>query len=167
MSDDKSPKPEAPEGKQYIQVQGHMFLAPAPYAEGMTINASEASALNQVFGENLRNNFAAQMKRASNEGRELPGQPEFDAYASSYEFGQRRIRIASAKDPIATTERQLATQMVKDALSAKGYKWADLDKDQREALVQRVVEKGSVRAQAEQIVAAKRQAADSLGDLGL
>lgn len=60
------------DGKQEIKVQGHIFTVRAPYAAGHTINENEAGALNQVFGENIRNNAAARMKRGVGQSLNLP-----------------------------------------------------------------------------------------------
>ncbi len=50
-----------------ITIQGANFNAPQPYDEGHVLTVNEASALNQVFAENLRNNFAARIKRSAEE----------------------------------------------------------------------------------------------------
>ena len=47
-----------------ITIAGHAFQAPIKYAEGDTLEANEAGALNQTYHENLRNNFAKRVQEA-------------------------------------------------------------------------------------------------------
>jgi len=108
-----------------IIIQGVSFEAPVPYAEGHTLTGPEARALNQVFHENIRNNFAKTVK-ASNEGAEgavaadqLP--QAFAAYVDSYSFatpgsGSTRETL----DPVEKEARALAKAALTEALKAKG-----------------------------------------------
>ena len=47
---------------EQIIIQGVTFNVPTPYAEGHVLATNEASALNQLLHENLRNNFASKVK---------------------------------------------------------------------------------------------------------
>jgi hypothetical protein len=47
-----------------VTIAGEVFKIDTPYTEGHTCTAGEASALNQVRHENLRNNFAKKVKDA-------------------------------------------------------------------------------------------------------
>ena len=155
----------APEGHQYIKIQGHFFLAPSPFEDGHACNSAEAEALNSLLGENLRNNFAAQMKRAATEGKDIPGQEEFSAYADTYAFGQKRVRVSHTKDPIGAIERRLAESAVRDRIAALGRKWKDLEKDVQQSYIERAVALGRFRAEAERIYSAKNAASAALEGL--
>lgn len=138
---------------QEVLIQGRTFIAPAPYVEGHVINAHEAAALNQTLAENLRNNFAARMKRAADEERELT-QSDFDEYAATYSFGVRQPRGPSPlRDPVRTEERKLAAAAIKRAILAKGIKLKDVPDETFEAYVNAAIETGRYRADAQKLVA--------------
>ena len=59
---------------QTITIQGGQFQIPMPFSEGHTLNGPEASAMNQLFAENIRNNFAGKMKKAEEAKEAVPGQ---------------------------------------------------------------------------------------------
>lgn len=126
MSDTSS---EATAGRQTISFYGMAFDAPAPYHEGHVLTANEAVALNQTFGENLRNNFARQVKNAVEFAREsarASGGPEpeelppevleklrsdFAEYASNYTFSTRPPKVIS--DPSEHEAIRLAKIILK------------------------------------------------------
>lgn len=137
------------EGTSYrsLTIEGLTFQVPEPYAEGHTLNAGEASQLNQVLGENLRNNFASAVKDAKakaaeanglmktdSEGKEVPDiaqvtsdlldmdelQGAFNEYVTEYEFGVRRGgggRLPT--DPVEREALSIATDKVRAAIKAK------------------------------------------------
>lgn len=104
-----------------ITIQGYEFDAPSPYAEGHVMLANEASALNQTFAENLRNNFAKTVATAKEaNGDKLPADvitalhAEFDDYAANYQFGVRRpgevdpVRLVQKKGASLTEDQKKA-----------------------------------------------------------
>jgi len=126
-----------------ITIQGHVFTAPLRYAEGHTLTANEAGALNQTYHENLRNNFAGTVKKKLEElfgvkdeagkvsipdDAELSDeqltevQTEFDAYAQAYEFGARRVGGGgrTPSDPIEKEALNLAKAAIRQALKTNG-----------------------------------------------
>ena len=105
-----------------ITIQGMSFAVPTPYAEGHVLNAAEASTLNQVLSENLRNNFAGTVKKAveaaSTNGHALDEaalQASFAEYAASYEFHGRRAGRATV-DPVTRAAQSLAKGAIMAAL---------------------------------------------------
>lgn len=138
---------------QEIVIQQKTFSAPAPYHAGHVLLANEAAVLNQTLAENLRNNFAAQMKKAGEEGRELT-QHDFDAYAAKYAFGVRATRTVT-RDPVGAEERKLAAAAVRKALKKKNINVKDVPDDTFEAYVAAAVATGKFRAEAEAISAAR------------
>ena len=100
-----------------ITISGKPFTVEPRYAEGHTLNANEASALNQTFFENLRNNFATSAK----EGK---SQEDFDAYATSYQFGVR-TGGGGSRDPVETEAMNMARDSVKQGIKAAGKNVSD------------------------------------------
>ena len=84
-----------------ITVQGQELTIEVPYEEGHTLTAAEASQLNQVYAENIGNNFRAKVKEMLEAGSNLEDiQIALDAYADVYEFG--------ARQRVGTTKRSLS-----------------------------------------------------------
>lgn len=114
-----------------ITVGDFSLAAPMPYAEGHTLTAGEASAMNQLFHENLRNNFGAKLKGLKERG-ETPtaekAQEDFTAYAAEYEFGVRKAGggAAAPSDPVEREALNLAKGIVRQALTSQGYKLKDV-----------------------------------------
>lgn len=126
-----------------ITIQGQQFLVPAPFVEGYAVTAGEASALNQLLAENVRNNFAGKMKAAQAKAEETGGEVEIfsqenlDAYVAEYEFGVRRAggsREASFP-PDVREARRIATDMIKTALKAKNLTIKSVDPEKMEEMV--------------------------------
>lgn len=154
---------------QPLTIQGKSFVVPLLYVAGpCELSEGEAAALNQTYAENIRNNFASLMKRAA-EGenpKELT-QEDLDAYADEYEFGKRSGGARGPRDPVGSEEKRLALTAIKAKVEEKGKKWADLAKEKQEALLKQVLDAGTFRAKAEKIVAERREAAESIGELDL
>lgn len=161
---------------EQIIIQGVTFNVPTPYAEGHVLAANEASALNQLLHENLRNNFASKVKavRGEDADRNLDAdevqslQEALDAYAASYEFGVRSVR-SSGRSPSAIDREaiSLAKAAIKAALRKKGYDVKSLDKEDLENKALELIDRRpEFREQAAARVAAKKAAAaTSLDDI--
>jgi hypothetical protein len=102
---------------QTITIAGKQFTAAAIYAAGHVLTENEANALNQVRFENLRNNFATKAKEGGT-------QEDFDAYASSYQFGVRTGGGARL-DPVQAEAMSLAKDQVKLAIKGAGKNLSD------------------------------------------
>jgi len=100
-----------------ITIAGKPFNVEPRYSEGSVLTANEASALNQTFFENLRNNFATKAKEGE-------GQEAFDAYASSYQFGVR-TGGGGSRDPIQTEAMNLARDAVRALIKKSGKNISD------------------------------------------
>lgn len=108
--------------KESITIQGLDFAVHSPYTAGHPLTAEEAGVLNQTFHENLRNNFAGEVKSKKEEhGDELPAavikalQDEFEVYADNYKFGVRRVGLRAPADPVEAE----AFKMIKDLIRIK------------------------------------------------
>jgi hypothetical protein len=170
--------------RREVTIANHTFTVPAPYADGHVLSANEAAALNQLLGENIRNNMASAVKLALDgapavEGKDgKPGkdavppthdsaaafQPEIDKYVAGYEFGVGSVRVT---DPVEKETIALATQIVKDALAKKGLKQ---DKESVDRYVQQILgddaKSGPIRAQARKIVDQRKKVGGiELGDM--
>lgn len=100
-----------------ITIAGKPFEVEPRYAEGHTLTANEASALNQTYFENLRNNFATRAK----EGED---QAAFSAYAESYQFGVR-TGGGGSRDPVETEAMNMARDSVKAIIKKSGKNVSD------------------------------------------
>lgn len=150
-------------GSRTITIQGKTFTVPQPYAEGHVCTAGEAAGLNQLIAENARNNFATQMKAAAEENPpRVLTQDDLDKYLADYKMGGKGGTRASS-DPVGAEERKLADAAIA-AWAAKNNKTQKALKDsgQWEQMQKAIVTKGTFRAKAEEIVAARRSAGAEL-----
>jgi len=125
---------------EQITIAGKTFNAPLRYEEGHELSAGEASALNQTYHENLRNNFAKRVKDATEAGAfdQDAMQSEFDAYAAEYQFGVRTGGGAT-RDPVMSEALNIARGMIRAALKKKG-------------LAQKSVEPAVITAKAKELI---------------
>lgn len=99
-----------------ITIAGRAFEVQPKYAAGHTLTANEASALNQTYFENLRNNFAGKAKEGAD-------QAAFNEYAASYEFGVRSA--GGSRDPVEAETMELARESIRDLIRKSGKKLSD------------------------------------------
>lgn len=103
---------------QTITISGTQYNVAPRYAEGHTLNANEAAALNQTYFENLRNNFAGKAKEGAS-------QEDFDTYAGNYQFGVRTGGGGGSRDPIKVEAMNLARDAIKKSIQQSGKKISD------------------------------------------
>lgn len=120
--------------------------APLPFKEGDTLSDGAAAQLNQVFIENIRNNFGRAVEDAKEDaeraGSELDVaalQAKLDEYVTEYDFGKRTLGGTRTSDPIASERRTIAVKLVKDALKRKGVTLKDVDKATFEGYVEKAI----------------------------
>jgi hypothetical protein len=108
---------------EQITIAGKIFNAPLRYEEGHELTAGEASALNQTFHENLRNNFAKKVKDAIESGAfdQDAFQSEFSSYADTYEFGVRSGGGVRS-DPVMKEAMNIARGKLQERMRQKGIK---------------------------------------------
>lgn len=134
---------------QEITIQDWLAKIPAPYLPGHALNENEAGAFNQLFAENIRNNFAKKVKDAREKAEKDGGQVDFDtlqseldAYAATYEFGARKGGGGGdstlPKDPVQRAAHILARDKIRAHAKAKGKK---LTPEQVASLVPQLLEK--------------------------
>lgn len=136
-----------------ITIQGIEFTYTTPYVPGThVLTEGEANALNQVKGENERNNFAAKVKAAKakaeeerGEGAELSEEEveelkaAFAEYDAGYVFSGLRQRRAPV-DPVAKRAAKIARELIESALRSKGYKPSDLPEGKMDELIEQYIE---------------------------
>ena len=149
--------------KVEITVAGETLLAPVPYVAGHQLTPNEASAMNQLLHENLRNNFARKVEELKKDGKDL--QTEFDAYALEYEFGVRGVRT---RDPIKQQAIELALQRIKQVLKDKGVSLKDFSAEDLRKKAEEAIEKNpKFLERAKQIVELQQAAAAETDDVSV
>lgn len=154
-----------------IVIQGLTFPVNPSYAEGHVLTAVEAAALNQLRGENLRNNFAKTVKDAK-EAAEKAGTPldtdalqaKFAEYERSYMFAGKRSGTRAPADPVGAELFKIAKQTVLTALKNRKEGPVDpksLAEGVLDKLIAGAIEKRGAewRAEAEARVAARNKIA--------
>lgn len=175
---------------QSITVQGLVFNVPAPYAEGHTLTTAEAAVLNQTFGENLRNNFAARVRSAKEAQIKAQGlaedtdlktitldeqtletlKGEFAEYAAGYSFsGKRQTR--TPVDPVLREATKIAREMITSSLAKRTppVKVKDLPDGKMDELVRNLLSKRpDITEEAKRRVDAVKAVAEAaMDDLGI
>lgn len=181
-----------PRGK--LTIQGLEFDYSMPYAPGaIELTEGEASTLNQVRGENLRNNFASTIKKLKEdqadkyrkenglaEDADVPADAivldhatlagEFADYDKEYEFGVRKAG-SGPRVPVDPVEREafkIAQGIIRDAAKAKGLKISSISDEQMENLIENLLNsKPDIREEARRRVetASEFASADVLAGL--
>ena len=152
---------------QPLTIQGQQFNIPMPFSAGHVLEASEASAMNQLYAENIRNNFAGKMKKAEEAKETIPGQAELDVYCQTYKFGAKGIS-GPKLDPVEAEARRLAKTAITEALKAKGYKLKDVPDEQLQAWVVEAVESTpQFRTTAQTLISQRNAALQALQASGL
>lgn len=156
-----------------ITIVGHEFAVPVRYSAGHVLSENEAKALNQTFWENLRNNFASNVKAAIKEvfGKDkledeeslddasiAELQAKLDEYAASYEFNVRTAGIATPRDPVKNEALKLARKAIRDSIKAEGGNPKDYDEESLEAAAAQLVETDPDFIATAQVVVAQRSA---------
>ena len=149
--------PRENHGTETITIAGQPFEAPLRYAEGHELTAGEASQLNQVLHENLRNNFAKKVKEAveANAFDAAAFQQSFNEYADTYEMGERVGGGGGSRDPIMTAAMNIAREIIRTALKKKGKKISEVDPKAINEAARTLISKGDARS--EEIMAQARQ----------
>lgn len=152
-----------------ITIAGQTFKIPEPYGEGHSLNANEASTLNQTYAENIRNNMFNKIEEAVEASKKDGGAPLdmtalqqlVDDYTADYEFGQRRG--GSSGDPVERAALDDARDLVRSKIREKGLKLSDYKSADITEKAKAVLEKyPQIREQAAARVKAQQEAAASL-----
>jgi len=140
-----------------ITIQGLQFEVQQPYSAGHTLTDGEASQLNQVRAENIRNNFAGSIKAAieayrkandlSDDDEVAPADLDKDEldeklakYDDEYIMGVRGGPSGprTPVDPIQREANRIALEKVKIALKKKGITIDSVPKEKMAQFVEGV-----------------------------
>lgn len=129
-----------------IGIGGLNFIVDQPFKEGHQLTTGEASAMNQLYEENIRNNLRNTVEKAKEEGKteEEIQTTIVDPYCDKYEFGQRKGSRREA-DPVKREMRNIAIEAVKPAVAKAGYAWTTLSSEQKEAAIQKYLNMHGVK----------------------
>jgi hypothetical protein len=152
-----------------IIIQGLTFHAPQPYAQGHVLTANEATALNALLAENLRNNFTRRVKARAN-GRDLAPEDgaayrlrsEFATYAAQYRLG---TGTTPPRDPVAREATRLATSLVREWLNRRNVQRGELAEGEFDSHVARIAALPATQAEARRRVEASRRELASALDI--
>lgn len=159
-----------------VRIQGEEFEVSQPYAEGRTITAAEAKALNQVRAENIGNNFRKRIKD-SLEGAE--GADSLDtirtdlaAYDGSYEFTLATASGAAKLDPVEREAKKIARNAISAALKKQGttLKAVEETEEGKQKIADKVaelMERDDVVKAAKKAVAEQQKLKESLTDVSI
>lgn len=168
----QTPTDTAADASPTLTIQGLIFPLRTPYAEGHPLLANEAAALNNLRGENLRNNFAARIK-ALLQPKDGPERlaadltddekakllADFVAYDESYTLSGKR----TAKAPIDPVEREatkIAKEQVEAALRRKNIDKKSLTEGQFDNYVAQLLDRNpAIRDEARAYIARMRDVA--------
>lgn len=143
-----------------ITIAGKSFSVPQPYAEGHALTPNEASALNQTYAENVRNNRAKLVKEAIDAGTfdQDVFQGQVDDYCDDYEFGVRTGGGRSG-DPVRQEAMAITRDLVRKAIVKQGKALKDYSAAKISELAKAQLDSGSEKAL--QILAIARQRVES------
>lgn len=114
---------------EQITIAGKTFTVPVRYEEGHELTAGEASALNQTYHENIRNNLAKKVKEHEDGGTfdQATMQSVVDAYAADYQFGIRAAGTGVTRDPVMSEAMRIAKKQIAELLKKSGKKVGDYE----------------------------------------
>ena len=155
-----------------ITIAGEEVNITPRYFEGHVLTPNEASALNQTYFENVRNNLASTVKAAKETGSfDLAAfQTTVDEYSAAYQFGVRTGGGRSS-DPVKQAAMEIAREKVRAAITKAGLKASDYSAKAVSDKAAEVLNRGDATADAiyaaarAQVEASKAIAIDSL-DMG-
>jgi len=160
-----------------ISILGVEVEISTPYAEGHTITAAEAKALNQTRAENIGNNFRKRIKDSKEgvEGAEPMEKilADLAAYDASYVFTLAAATLAAAggsrstMTPLEKESNRVAKQWLvaklKEAGSSLKKYTEEHGADYVKAKVAEVAATDAIQAQAKKNLAAAQKTADAVG----
>lgn len=139
-----------------VTISGRHFNLEPRYVAGPTeLTEGEARALNQLLKENIRNNFAAQLKILESTGANNDTiNQAFVTYSDQYKFSDRASERAPA-DKLSQMVRSMATDIIKVACEKNGVKYKDIPEETLQAALEAVLstQGATLRAEAERRLA--------------
>lgn len=157
-----------------ITIQGLTFALAAVFSAGHKLTENEATALDGLRAENIRNNFSTTVKKAKEAAAEANGvdvkevtadmldtdalEAQLAEYAEGYQFGVRTG--GRTTDPVERIARDIAKTTIENAIRAKGNKLSDYKAADINALVDKLLAGDNGEGIREQAEAQYKAAAD-------
>ena len=155
--------------RETYTIDGETYSIPAPYKTGDVLTAGEASQLNQVYAENIRNNMAAKSKAQKESDPPTWNHDIFqgtiDDYCETYEMGVRTGGGRSG-DPVMVEAMEMSRKLVREAIQKQGHKLADVPAKRISELAKGILDSGKY-PQIMETAKAKVAAAAGLGAIEL
>ena len=153
-----------------LVIQGYEFKLLAPYAPGQTIGQAEAGVLNREWTQAVRTAYQQRIINALATGdgklshQDIAKlQVEFQHFADEYSFKALPTR---STDPLTRQKHRIAKQILDIRLNAAGATRQSYGESKYENALSRLMNAPEVIRQAEQALAAAREAADSIAGIG-
>lgn len=165
-------KNSAPAATLPMSIEGLVFDVTAPYAEGHTITAAEAKALNQVRKENIGNNVRKRIKDVKGDAESFTDEQAAEAASivsevdAGYEFSLTATRSTTSKDPLEAMCTRLAREAVNGLIQSKGLTvkaYKEENPEKYEALISQAAEKPQIVELAKERIAQR----DALANIDL
>ena len=146
---------------EQITIAGSAYNVPVRYEEGHELTAGEASALNQTYHENIRNNLAKLAKEGT------LTQEKVDEYSGNYQFGIRAAGTGVTRDPVMAEAMRIAKKQIAELLKKNGKKVGDYEVEAINKAAKALLDKSpEIMDLAKQRVAEQQSLASAdLGDL--
>ena len=149
-----------------IIIGGLSFNVPLPFNEGYVLRPKDAAQFNQVYHENLRNNFnktvAERVAQSEESGEAVDTaqlQAEFNEYVAEYDFGERRGGFRTT-DPVLQEAMDIGRELIRVALKRRGHKIADIGAKKISELAKKAIDANpAIMVEAKNRVAAKQDVA--------
>jgi hypothetical protein len=150
-----------------FEILGVEFEIPQPFDAGHTCTDGEAKALNQLFKENLANNFRSTVKAAQDEAEKAGGsvdtaklQQDFAEAASKYAFTIATVSASRKLDPVEREARNIVRASLRDYFASQNKKFSDLSDEDQEKLIESNASREDIVKLAKNIVAQRSKAAN-------
>lgn len=152
-----------------LTIAGEQFNVPTAeecgIIAGAVLDAAAARQLYQVRNENVRNNAAAKVKKALENGGTVDAiRGEIEQFAVDYTFsmpgaGGGRTRVT---DPVERMARSIARDMLTAHLAKDGRKRKDIEDEKWEAELERIAGTDAVQKLAKKRYQEQQKASESL-----
>lgn len=127
MAKNEKPAETAAQATKEIRINGVPVVISQPYAEGQTITAAEARALNQTRAEAIGNNMRKKIKdMLAEDGATVDSvkdtvQAEVTEYDATYQFTDATVGSSAARlDPLTKEARAVAKDYLSGELKKQG-----------------------------------------------
>lgn len=163
--------PPAPTAEQItLVVKGYSFQLIVPYSAGQVLGVAEAGILNREWTHSVRKGFQGSIENAiEHSSGQLSHaqiaaiQLDFQHYADEFSF--KALSQTQNSDPLTKQKHSVAKQILDIRLNAAGATRQSFGENKYQDRLARLMNNPEVIRQAEQQLAATREAADQLAGM--